>query len=71
MAEIISFPAPLDTIVGRVVVTRGLTDVLGWTDAAERGYLIGYMDAQNGKPSAIASIAEYQNLVQRLRDGNG
>ena len=66
MAEIISFPAPVDTIVGRVVVTRGLTELLGWTDAAERGYLIGYMDAQNGKPSAIASIAEYQAVVNRI-----
>jgi len=64
--NIISFPAPVDTIIGRVVVARGITDVLGWTDAAERGYLIGYMDAQKGLPSAIASVAEYQAVVQRI-----
>lgn len=65
-ASIIPFPAPVTTIVGRVTVSKGITDFLGWADPAERGYLIGYMDAQNGLPSAIASVAEYQAVVQRI-----
>lgn len=65
-ARIIPFPAPVTTIAGRVTVSRGITDLLGWTDAAERGYLIGYMDAQGGLPSAIASVAEYQAVVNRI-----
>lgn len=64
--NVIDFPAPLTTIAGRVLVSRGITDFLGFTDAAERGYLIGYMDAQSGLPSAIASIAEYQAVVARI-----
>lgn len=65
-ASIIPFPAPVTTIAGRVAMARGITDFLGWTEAAERGYLIGYMDAQGGLPSAIASVAEYQAVVERI-----
>ncbi len=37
-ARIIPFPALVTTIAGRAAVARGITDFLGWTDAAERGY---------------------------------